>query len=534
MKSKLAIVVTLSGWFLLVAFLFYVKVEHGDQTVRYIFHPQSSHELLFHVVVFLAPLISSIMGFLVNERTKFFETIKESEEKYHDFYENAPDGYHSLGPDGTILDVNDTWLRMLGYESDEVIGKMKLSDLLTDEGLKIYQNTFNELKRKGFIENIEYALKRKDGTLLPVLINATAFYDKKGNFLKTRSVFRDISVRKSYEKKLEHAAEEWKITFDSMPYGIILLDKEHNIIRVNNYISALTGLSYKEIIGEKCYKVIFGKDESTERCPLPATSNIRGSETFEFHIPRFNKDFIGYVKPVAGKENLVDTFVLSLVDITEIKDKEKKLTKSRDAFINMLKDLDISFKELEKLYNSLIRAFVNAIDAKSPWTKGHSERVTDYAISIAKEMALKEKEIETLRIAALLHDIGKIGTYDVILDKPGKLTDEEFALIKMHPVRGEEILRPIGQLQSLLPIIRHHHERIDGKGYPDKLKGKEIPLLARIICVADSFDSMTSDRPYRPAPPKEYAISEINKCSGTQFDIQAAEAFLKVLSKSQG
>jgi len=101
----------------------------------------------------------------------------------------------------------------------------------------------------------------------------------------------------------------------------------------------------------------------------------------------------------------------------------------------------------------------------------------------------------------------------------------------MHPVRGEEILRPIGQLQNLLPIIRSHHERIDGKGYPDRLKGEEIPLLARIICVADSFDSMTSDRPYRPAPPKEYAISEINRCSGTQFDTQAAEAFLRVLSK---
>jgi len=532
MKSKLAIAVTLSGWLLLIAFLFYVNVEHGAQTVRYIFHPRSSHELLFHVVVFLAPLISTIMGFLVNERTKFFEAIKESEEKYHDFYENAPDGYHSIGPDGTILDVNVTWLRMLGYERDEVIGKIKLTDLLTDEGLKIYQNTFNELKRKGSIENIEHNLKRKDGTLLPVLINATAVYDKKGDFLKTRSVFRDISVRKSYEKKLEHAAEEWKTTFDSMPYGVMLLDKEHNITRVNNYISRLTGLSYKEIIGEKCYKVILGKDELTEECPLPDSSNIIGTETFEFNITRFNKDFIGYMTPVAGKKNLVDTFVLSLVDITEIKDKEKKLTESRDAFLNMLKDLDISFKELEKLYNSLIRAFVNAIDAKSPWTKGHSERVTDYSISIAKEMGLKEKEIETLRMAALLHDIGKIGTYDVILDKPGKLTDDEFALIKMHPVKGEEILRPIRQLQNLLPTIRSHHERMDGKGYPDGLEGDEIPLLARIICVADSFDSMTSDRPYRPAPPKEYAISEIKRCSGTQFDTQAVKAFLSVLSKS--
>ncbi len=532
MKSKLAIAVTLSGWLLLIAFLFYVNIEHGAQTVRYIFHPRSSHELLFHIVVLFAPLISTIMGFLVNERTKFFEAIKESEEKYHDFYENAPDGYHSIGPDGMILDVNVTWLRMLGYERDEVIGKIKLTDLLTDEVLETYQNTFNELKRKGSIENIEHNLKRKDGTLLPVLINATAVYDKKGDFLKTRSVFRDISVRKSYEKKLEHAAEEWRSTFDSMPYGVMLLDKEHNITRVNNYISRLTGLSYKDTIGQKCYEIIHHRDKPVESCRLLKPDDVRNTETLEVYNPELNKYFVEYISPIFDKEGLANTFVISLIDITESKEREKKLTESRDAFLNMLKDLDISFKELEKLYNSLILAFVNAIDAKSPWTKGHSERVTAYAISIAKEMGLKEKEIETLRIAALLHDIGKIGTYDVILDKPGKLTDEEFALIRMHPVRGEEILRPIGQLQSLLPIIRHHHERIDGKGYPDGLKGEEIPLLARIICIADSFDSMTSDRPYRPAPPKEYAISEINKCSGTQFYTQAAEAFLRVLSKS--
>jgi putative nucleotidyltransferase with HDIG domain len=221
-----------------------------------------------------------------------------------------------------------------------------------------------------------------------------------------------------------------------------------------------------------------------------------------------------------------------LVDITEIKEKEDKLIKSRDAFFNMLTDLDFSFRELKSIYNGLVFSLVYAIDAKSPWTKGHSERVTKYALSIAKELGLKEKDIENLHVAALLHDIGKIGTYDVILDKPGKLTDEEFDLVKMHPAKGEEILKPISQLQNILPIIRSHHERIDGKGYPDGLKGDEIHFLARIICIADSFDSMTSERPYRPSPGIEYAISELKSCSGTQFDTQAVKAFLSVLSKS--
>jgi len=146
-------------------------------------------------------------------------------------------------------------------------------------------------------------------------------------------------------------------------------------------------------------------------------------------------------------------------------------------------------------------------------------------------MGLKEKDIETLSTAALVHDIGKIGTYDVILDKPDGLTNEEWDLVKMHPVKGEEILRPINQLKNIFPIIRSHHERMDGKGYPDGLKDDEIPLLARIIAVADSFDAMTSERPYRPMPGKEFAISELRRCSGTQFDPRIVETFTRVITE---
>lgn len=218
-------------------------------------------------------------------------------------------------------------------------------------------------------------------------------------------------------------------------------------------------------------------------------------------------------------------------NIAEIQNMEKKLIESRRAFFNMLRDLDYSYKELKKLFESLILSFINALDAKSPWTKGHSERVTNYAIAIAKEMGLKEKDMETLRTAALLHDIGKIGTYEVILDKPERLSIEESALVKMHPVKGEEILSPISQLKDILPIIRSHHERIDGEGYPDGLKDNEIPLLARIIAVADSFDSMISERPYRPKLNIEDALSELKRCSGTQFDPQVVEAFSKAVVK---
>ncbi|MFZ3136291.1 MAG: HD domain-containing phosphohydrolase [Thermodesulfovibrionales bacterium] len=366
----------------------------------------------------------------------------------------------------------------------------------------------------------------------------------------------EITERKKTEKKLQHAANEWRITFDSMPYGVMLLDREFNIIRTNNHISRLIGIPIEDVIGKKCYETIHGTDKPIESCLLIRSSKTLKTETFEYYEPRFNKYFMASSTPITDEEGLIKSYVHALIDITEMKIKEKELINSRDAFFSMLRDLDFSYKELEGLYSGIIHSFVNAIDAKSPWTKGHSERVTKYAVAIAQEIGLNEKDVETLRIAALLHDIGKIGTYDVILDKPDTLSPEEFELIKKHPVESVEILRPISQpqkflpiprthhkreeilkpssqLQHTLPIIRAHHERIDGKGYPDGLKGDEIPLLARIMSVADSYDSMTSDRPYRPSPGKEYAISELRRCSDIQFDPQVVEAFLSVLGNME-
>lgn len=532
-KSKLAIAISLSGWVLFAAWLFYDFTEYQGQIIRHIFQSTNFHAILFHILIILVPFVSTVIGYLVNERLKFFDAVKESEEKYYDFYKSAPDGYHSIGPDGTIIEVNDTWLRMLGYERDGVIGKMKLTEFLTDDSLKTFQNAFSELKRTGSIKNLEYDFKRKDGTLLPVLINAIAVFDNKGNFLESRSIARDNSIKKDYEKKLLRASFEWRTTFDLMPYGALLLDREFSIIKANNYIAMMSGLPIKELIGKKYYEVIHGIDRPIEGCSLLKASSTYRTETLEWYEPRLEKYFIAYSTPILDKEGLIKSFVHALVDITASKEKEKRLIDSQNAFFNMLKDIDQSYKELSELYKGIIFSFASAIDAKSPWTKGHSERVRSYALAIAKEVGLKEKDMETIGTAALLHDIGKIGTYDVILDKPGRLTHEEFELVKTHPAKGVEILKPVAQLGKILPLIKHHHEAIDGKGYPDGLKGEEIPLCARILHVADSFDSMTADRPYRPAPGLEYAISELKKYSGTQFDPDVVEAFLKVLEKSQ-
>jgi putative nucleotidyltransferase with HDIG domain len=175
----------------------------------------------------------------------------------------------------------------------------------------------------------------------------------------------------------------------------------------------------------------------------------------------------------------------------------------------------------------LVETIINVINAGSIWTKGHAVRVSNYAVQIAKEMGFSDKEIMILRLAGLLHDIGEIGTSDKLLSKVS-ITEKEYEIIKEHPVHGAKIFEKIEQLKDIAPLIRHHHERVDGKGYPDSLNGEETPLSARILHVAESFDSMTSDRPHRLSPGIEYALSELKKHSGSQFDSRVVDAFLKI------
>lgn len=188
------------------------------------------------------------------------------------------------------------------------------------------------------------------------------------------------------------------------------------------------------------------------------------------------------------------------------------------------------YKELHQSFLDTITALAKLIEAKDKYTSGHSQRVTEYSLLIAKKLNLSKKEIEMIKFCGLIHDIGKIGINESILQKPSKLTNDEYANIKTHPIIGENVVKHINFLREGLPIIRNHHERYDGKGYPDGLKGKEIPLLARIVAVADAFDAMTSERSYRKAFSLQEAIKELKENAGTQFDPQIVKIFIDALN----
>lgn len=198
---------------------------------------------------------------------------------------------------------------------------------------------------------------------------------------------------------------------------------------------------------------------------------------------------------------------------------------------SMANNNKVYYQELKELFYKTIRAISNALDTKDSYTNGHSLRVTLYSMIIAKELNLSPEYMEEIEIAGLLHDIGKIAMPKSILCKNGKLTDEEFLVMKSHPVRGEKIVINIKKLQKISEWVKAHHEKWDGNGYPDGLKGEEIPLAGRIIALADTYDAMTSTRPYRTALSHETAVSEIRRCSGTQFDPNLAEIFVRVADK---
>ena len=191
------------------------------------------------------------------------------------------------------------------------------------------------------------------------------------------------------------------------------------------------------------------------------------------------------------------------------------------------------YQELEEMFFQTTDSLADAIEKRDPYTGGHTQRVTQYSLAIAKYLQLNALEKKWLKITSVLHDIGKVGIEDQILKKPDRLSPDESEMIKRHCNIGVEIIKHIRQLRESIPGVKYHHEQLDGKGYPNGLKGEEIPVLAKIIAVADTFDAMTTDRPYRIAMGREAAVKELEKCSGTQFDEKVVEAFIQAYQKGE-
>ena len=268
---------------------------------------------------------------------------------------------------------------------------------------------------------------------------------------------------------------------------------------------------------------------------------VHGDQVVEA-IRKFNKDL--YILLLTGHKDLAPPLEtirrLDIQGYCEKSDKFDQLLLLVESGIkavsqmNLIRKINIELKDtydkLEKAYLESVETLRFTVEAKDTYTRGHSDRVSEYSVLLGNKLGLSDEDINTLKIGGLFHDIGKIGVPDSILLKPSKLTDDEYSEIKNHPSIGAHILSNATIFQNVIPIVKHHHERYDGNGYPGKLKGEDIPFLSRITAVADSFDAMTSKRTYRDSLSLDIVKSEIERCKGTQFDPNCADAFLDILN----
>jgi len=219
--------------------------------------------------------------------------------------------------------------------------------------------------------------------------------------------------------------------------------------------------------------------------------------------------------------------VTSSNEIGDLADNFNVMSGAIEKSIDQLKK---AANENQLLFVNSVRMLAAAIDAKDPYTRGHSERVARYSIAIGKHLRLPQDQMRNLRISALLHDVGKIGIDDRILRKPGALSDDEFEVMKGHPEKGAAIMSGVAQLIDIIPGMKYHHEKWAGGGYPDGLKSEEIPMQARIVAIADTFDAMTTNRPYQKAMETQYVVDKIVSFGGSRFDPLVVQAFVSAVT----
>ncbi len=331
------------------------------------------------------------------------------------------------------------------------------------------------------------------------------------------------------------------VAHESNGYKIIVVDDEQGIIDSLSIFLKRSGYDFTGVTNplEAIERV---KSEHFDMMILDFMMDpIHGDEVVE-EIRKFNKEL--YILLLTGHKDLAPPLeTIKRLDIQgycEKSDKFDQLLLLIESGIKSIEQMNTIKKindelqdknaELEKAYLDTIGILRQTVEAKDPYTRGHSDRVSEFSVLIGKKLGLDEKTLHILKIGGLFHDIGKIGIPDSILLKESKLNDEEYSQIKNHPTIGAHILGDAKVFQDIIPIVKHHHERFDGKGYPSQLAGEDIPFIARIAAVADTFDAMTSKRTYRDALPLDTVKAEIERCSGSQFDPKIAKVFLDILN----
>jgi PAS domain S-box-containing protein len=453
------------------------------------------------------------------------EKLHYEEQLFRTFTEQDPDLIILVNKDFQITYNNPAVANFLGIKKEDIIGS-KVYNYLHPDDFEIVTDIVNTFikDKKTNIRNAEFRIRSKCGKWHTVEAVGTNLV--RDNVFETLVVkLRDITERKESEKSLKESEERYRLLADNIADVIFTVDMNFQYTYVSPSIYRLSGYTVDEIMRMKVKDIaapetfhhlvgVFLEEMEIEHRDDKDLTRSRVLESQYVHKDGF-KIWVESKLTFLRDENNQAVGILSTVrDISERKQAEKKLLQS--------------LENLKKAVNTTIQVLVSALESRDSYTASHQSRASDLACAITAEMGLDHNRIEGIRMAGIIHDIGKLAVPAEILTKPGKLTDIEFLLIKQHSQTGYEMLKDIESPWPLAQIVHQHHERINGTGYPKKLRGDEILLESRILAVADVVEAISSNRPYRPSLGIEFALEEIEKNKGILYDDVVADACLNL------
>jgi len=449
----------------------------------------------------------------ITERERAKEKIKESEERYKDLVEKAGVAILIDDKEGNVQYCNRKYADMFGYPLEEIGSKPIFSIVHPDDMERVRKFHKGRIQGKKIPSEYECKGITKDGNIVHMEIHADALQDN-GDIIGTRSYIWDITERKKVEEAVQASEEKFRTLFDSAADAIFIHDLDGNILEVNEVACERLGYKKEKIVNMTLADI--DRPKQAVGTPKRIEELYQRGHIF-FETAHEHKD--GNVIPIELSSRIIDyegkPVALSIArDITERKLAEEERKQS--------------FERLRQSLEETVNALATAVEMRDPYTAGHQHRVTSLATAIAEEMGLSKEKIEGIRMAGVIHDVGKIRVPAEILSWPGQLTEIDFNLIKTHPQVGYDILKRIELPHQVTKIMLQHHERMDGSGYPEGLKGEKILIEARVLAVADVVEAMASHRPYRAALGIEKALEEISKNKGILYDAKVVDACLKL------
>ena len=456
------------------------------------------------------------------EIKKMEEVLRRNEERYRTILDEMEDGYFELDLAGNFTFANDADCRLLGYSREELIGANFRGQMAKEEFDTVYK-AFSNIYITGKPQRgISYKAIRKDGSIGFAEIAGFPLRNQKGEIVGFRGVGRDMTARKRADEILLKSEEKYRSLVENALEGIFQVTAEGGYLTLNPALAHMLGYDSPEegmtTISDITRQLYVNPGD---RKKLLEMVNEKGSVT-DFETQFFKKD---------GSRIWVS------INTYAVRDEEGRLLyyQGINQDITDKKKIEAERQEnIERLRKSLeatINAMAVTVETRDPYTAGHQRRVADLARAIAVEMNLKREQIDGVRMASVIHDIGKISIPSEILSKPTKLTDLEFDLIKTHSQSGYDILKDIEFPWPVADVVLQHHERMNGSGYPQGLKGDDILMEARIMAVADVVEAMASHRPYRPSLGIDLALEEISGNKGILYDADAVDACLKLFQE---